>query len=293
MEHIVGIYKITNTINGKSYIGQSVDIHKRWTSEKNASQNANRHEYNYPLSKALRKYGIENFSFTIIEQCPKDELNKKETYWINFYDTYFNGYNQTLGGDSRCGTEMKPKETVIGIINDLKTTNDTHAEIAKRWGVSRCMVQRVNSGRNWHHDTEYPLQKRCLDIVSGIKPSMDILSRVIKDNNGNIVAVSKHFGVSDAAVRKWIKSYQLTVVKPVRVSKRHSVANKGRTVPKCVAMYKSNQKIMCFSSINQAVEYLKTNGIKNPSSSGIASVCKGKRKSAYGYYWKYNDEIEA
>lgn len=327
MEPIIGIYKITNKINGKSYVGQSVNIHQRWTTEKNASQNPNRHEYNYPLSKAFRKYGIDNFSFTVIERCSQDELNVKETYWISFYDTFFHGYNQTLGGDSHCGTETKPKETVIGVINDLKTTDDSHTEIAKRWGVSKSMVQRINSGRTWRHDTEYPLQKRCLDIVSGVKPSVDVLSTALKDNNGNLVAVGKHFGVSDNAVRKWIKSYGLTVVKTTsatetaekdiiktyetcksisqtaithnvsihyikQILEKHRIKAKGRTVPKCVAMYENNQKLMCFTSANQAADHLKILGVKNPSSSHIISVCKGKRKNAYGYQWKYIDENE-
>lgn len=65
---MVGIYKITNTINGKSYIGQSKDIHKRWKREINDSTNINSNSYNYPLMKAFRKYGIDNFNFDIIEE---------------------------------------------------------------------------------------------------------------------------------------------------------------------------------------------------------------------------------
>ena len=90
MEPIIGIYKITNKINGKSYVGQSVNIHKRWTSEKNNAFNPNAHEYNYPISRAFRKYGVENFSFEIIEQCSiGDDLDAKERHWIDIYDTYF------------------------------------------------------------------------------------------------------------------------------------------------------------------------------------------------------------
>lgn len=54
--------------------------------------------YNYLLSRAFRKYGIENFSFEILEECSKEDLDDKEVYYISKYDSYFNGYNQTTGG---------------------------------------------------------------------------------------------------------------------------------------------------------------------------------------------------
>ena len=54
--------------------------------------------YNYLLSRAFRKYGIENFSFEILEECSKEDLDDREIYYISKYDSYFNGYNQTTGG---------------------------------------------------------------------------------------------------------------------------------------------------------------------------------------------------
>ena len=46
----------------------------------------------------MRKYGIENFTFSVIEECSQEQLNEREIYWIEYYDTYKNGYNSTLGG---------------------------------------------------------------------------------------------------------------------------------------------------------------------------------------------------
>jgi group I intron endonuclease len=63
-----GIYKITNKINGKCYIGQSQHIEKRWTDHKTASHNQNDKGYEYPLYRAFRKYGIDNFTFEIIQE---------------------------------------------------------------------------------------------------------------------------------------------------------------------------------------------------------------------------------
>ena len=97
-EKICGIYKITNKINNKAYIGQSIDIYERWSNHIRASHRIN--EKQYSLQKALNKYGIENFTFEIIEICSSTELNTKEEYWIQYYDTYNNGYNETKGGDN-------------------------------------------------------------------------------------------------------------------------------------------------------------------------------------------------
>lgn len=63
---ICGIYRITNKINGKKYIGQSVNIEKRWTNEIASAFNENSTSFDYPLSRAFRKYGIENFSFEVV-----------------------------------------------------------------------------------------------------------------------------------------------------------------------------------------------------------------------------------
>lgn len=89
---ICGIYKITNQINGKSYIGQSIDIATRWRNHKTALDD-------YAIHCAFRKYGLENFTFEILEECHYSLLNEKEVYWINFYKTYApNGYNIANGG---------------------------------------------------------------------------------------------------------------------------------------------------------------------------------------------------
>ena len=87
---MIGIYKIINKINGKCYIGQSTQIEKRWSKHKNTSHNQTSKAYDYPLYRAFRKYGIENFSFEILEECSNLELNEKEKYWINYYNPEYN-----------------------------------------------------------------------------------------------------------------------------------------------------------------------------------------------------------
>lgn len=89
-----GIYKITNIKNNKSYIGQSVDIERRWK-EHIAAVNTDKKN---SLYRALRKYGIDNFSFNIIELCSQNLLDEREIYWIKYYKSYNSGYNETIGG---------------------------------------------------------------------------------------------------------------------------------------------------------------------------------------------------
>ena len=91
------IYKITNTLNGKIYIGQTVkSVQKRFTQHKN---NANKPYFSQiVLYKAINKYGFENFQCETLEEVPNEKLDEREKYWIEYYDSYFNGYNSTLGG---------------------------------------------------------------------------------------------------------------------------------------------------------------------------------------------------
>ena len=107
-EKICGIYRIENLVNHKSYIGQSVNIYDRWVLHKWKLNNG-KHK-NHHLLRSWIKYGSNNFEFTIIEQCNEDELNEREIYWINYYNSYSNGYNQTKGGDGCSGKIWSDEE---------------------------------------------------------------------------------------------------------------------------------------------------------------------------------------
>lgn len=87
-----GIYKIINKINNKIYIGQSINIELRWKRHLTLKDNM-------PIHLAIQKYGQQNFILEIIEICPQEELNAKEIYWINQYNSKVpNGYNISDGG---------------------------------------------------------------------------------------------------------------------------------------------------------------------------------------------------
>lgn len=94
------IYKITNKINNKCYIGKTIrTLEKRW---KVHVIHSKRPDDNLLFHRAIRKYGEENFLLEIIDTANNEkELNEKEKYWIEFYKSYLkeNGYNLTKGGE--------------------------------------------------------------------------------------------------------------------------------------------------------------------------------------------------
>lgn len=113
------IYKITNDINGKMYIGKtSYTIEKRWYEHCKSSNDPNKQHY--PLYCAIRKYGIEHFSIEEIEQCADSDASERECYWISKLDTYRSGYNATLGGD---GNHSIDHDQVVKEYKQLKSVN--------------------------------------------------------------------------------------------------------------------------------------------------------------------------
>lgn len=149
---MIGVYKITNNLNNKSYIGISVDIERRWKDHK-LPYNWQR-EPNKSLYQAFVKYGIQNFTFEILEQCEIIELSKKEKYYIEKYDTFKNGYNSTAGGEDNCG-ESHPghkltKEDVIDIrtrYKNLERKNEVYEIYKNRIGESG--FHKIWNGNTW------------------------------------------------------------------------------------------------------------------------------------------------
>lgn len=92
-----GIYKITHIDSGKSYIGQSVNIAERFKQHIRRGLGADPITRN-KLYPAMYELGPENFTFMLLEECPKEELSVREKFWINYYKTYDFGYNDTSGG---------------------------------------------------------------------------------------------------------------------------------------------------------------------------------------------------
>lgn len=174
LPHITGIYKITNLINGHSYIGQSKDIYNRFNSHHICDyQNKNNVQYNSQLYQAFRKYGIENFKVEILEQCKFSELDEREIYWIDFYNTFKNGYNMTRGGQFwspkifSAETEEKRRATREKN-NSLKSENHPRAKLSNEQVIS--IRHRYKNGES--------VESIWKDF-STLYPSKDVFRRII------------------------------------------------------------------------------------------------------------------
>lgn len=110
---MIGIYKYQNKINGHCYIGQSINLESRKRDHKYAAYNKKAKDYNSQFHQAVRKYGgFESFEYEVIATLTPDEYTKEnldnlEKFFINYYDSYKNGYNATPGGD---GSGMEGKK---------------------------------------------------------------------------------------------------------------------------------------------------------------------------------------
>lgn len=131
---MIGIYKITKKENGKSYIGQSNDIERRFKE----------HQYkkDIPIEIAIQKYGKDAFEYEIIEECSIEELDQKERYWIKHFNTYKGfGYNCSEGGgDSQGENNGRTKLTN----NDVEYIRQCYAEHKRRKEVYELFKDKIS-----------------------------------------------------------------------------------------------------------------------------------------------------
>lgn len=138
------IYKIVNKVNGKVYIGKTTyTIECRWIQHISAAtSNREKNDYNYLLHKAIRKYGVDNFTVEVIEEVEdKTKLSSREIYWINYYNSCIleedsNGYNMTYGGE---GVSKINKQKIYQLWN----SGFGSLEIAKQTGHRSTSVKNI------------------------------------------------------------------------------------------------------------------------------------------------------
>lgn len=202
------IYKIENQKNGKIYIGKTLkSIQERMETHIRDSQRVN--IANRPLYKAFKKYGIENFSISVVEECSEEVVNEREIYWIEMYGSFKYGYNATCGGD---GKRYCDYDLIYALYEEGKNVSEIS-----------CIT---------HYD-----EQTC---------------RVALDNKGITHEMR-------------VKRGREKIIKPVL------------QLDVC-----TNEIIGIYSSIQEAYDSL-----GKQRSGHIASVCNGKRKTAYGYKWRY------
>ena len=127
---ITGIYGIYNFISHKWYIGQSINIKDRWSRHIRSLNNG---KSSNKLQRAWNKYGEENFEFMIIEECLKEQLNARETFWFEYYDSIRNGYNTTSDPENKNGYKHseETKKKISECKRGLKHSKETREKISE------------------------------------------------------------------------------------------------------------------------------------------------------------------
>lgn len=227
---MIGIYKITNKLNNHCYIGQSIDIKTRWKRHKNYPLDKS----NYPLYLAFKKYGIDNFSFEVVEECFADELDEKEIFYIKYFNSYKDGYNQTEGGSGSRGGVIKISLNELYEIYDLLLNSTlTQKEISFLYKVGEDTISEINQGKTRQLEGyTFPLRNNqkdknyCIDCGKEIssksircaecnsknqritkRPSREELKQEIR--NFSFLEIGRKYNVSDNSIRKWCNAYNL------------------------------------------------------------------------------------
>lgn len=275
------IYKITNKINNKVYIGKTTStILNRWNQHISAAfSDKDKKDYNFLLHKAIRKYGKDNFIIEQIEEISEDkELSNREMYWINFYHSCIleensNGYNMTYGGEGslkinreeiynlweqELGSVAISKQTgyhITSIKNVLSTLNSYSKEIdfARNTGVKVYQYDSNGALINSYPSISYAAKQVNVD------PSV-----INKCCNGSKQSAAGSF---------WSFSSDAKF-EPKNLKTWHSYK---------VKQYSLNEEFICeYKSLSAAAR-----AMNKKQSKYIKECCEGKRKEMYGYIWKY------
>ena len=198
------IYKITNNINDKIYIGQTNHtlterLHQHYLDSRKP------HRKHRPLYQAINKYGIENFSIELIEET--NNPLEREIYWIEYYGSFKNGYNATMGGN---GKRYLDYELIISTYNQLQNIN----KVSTLLNLDPDSISNILNTYN-------------IDILSGGEVSKRQLSKSVamidKNTNQIIKVFSSHM---DAA--RWLITNNKSLDKDVRIAGRIGWVTKGK-----------------------------------------------------------------
>lgn len=231
-----GIYMVINLINDKKYIGQSINIKQRFiTNHQYDFNNPKNSSYNTKFYQALRKYGWNNFAVLVLEQCDKNQLDEREIYYIDKYNTFKEGYNSTIGGqywtskihsqeieEKRRQTREKNQSLKSENHPRAKLTNEEVALIRKRYINGETIDIIYEDYKNIYSDkrtfTNIVLGRTyknvgCIPLKENIrhtnsKLTTDQIRNIRKEYQKGKISYDKlgqKYGVSGTAIQKIIK----------------------------------------------------------------------------------------
>lgn len=194
------IYKYENKINHKIYIGQTNDVNRRF--KEHLSSKSFRTSL---IEKAIQKYGIDNFDFTVLEWT--ENYNEQEKYWIEFYNCYKPyGYNICEGG-GYLPNQQKEKHSNCSISEkiarqiqkDLMNFNIPRRQIVKKYHVSVNLVESINSGHTWnYYNLNYPLRPTETELNE--KKAIEVI-KLLKETSLNYKEIGQKVGWSESQIR--------------------------------------------------------------------------------------------
>ena len=280
------IYKATSATTGKVYIGQTTQTLQERINQHNS--HAFGHQYNYHFHNAIRKYGTKDFTYEIIEDGIKsaETLNEREKYWISYYNSYYDGYNSTMGGD---GTVRRDDELIVKLFKDGYTTQEiceitgyNRQTIYRSYGVNG-LAKKNNARKNeqvrercsraveqYSLDGEYIKTWRSATDCGKELGNQSLISANCRQEESILSAYGFLFKYEDDPrdISEW-------------VARLKNKKNSGKP-KKEIEQYDSDNNLVCtYESASAAATAL---GKKDKS-----NICAAARKGvkAYGYYWKY------
>ena len=177
------IYKITNTENGKIYIGKTISsIETRWKQHiKDSFKNECK---NRPLYRAFNKYGIDAFTIEEVEKCEVDILEERERYWIEFFRSFKQGYNATLGGDGKPYLDYdliisvyKKTLSIIDTANICKCDRHSVSSILKNCNIKTLTSEEVNKNKYGKIVNQYDLQDNFINSFPSVREAARSLGK--------------------------------------------------------------------------------------------------------------------
>lgn len=274
------IYKITNTENGKMYIGQTIQrLSDRWAEHK---KNFSSLQDNMVIHKAMYKYGEEKFIIEEIERCDNELLDEREIFWIAFYNTYHNGYNSTPGGQNapRYDYELlKSKwdegKTIELICAETNIDRHTVAKALKTYGISELDIKTRALGRPV---CQYSLNGEFIKQYDSLSAATRALT-----NSNNISNIRSACDKTHPSAYGFLWQYADDTTPILELVSHFQRTGKG--LQKIVEQYDLDGNfIREYASCREAAR-----SIGAPYHVGISSCCIGKQRTAYGYKWKYKE----
>lgn len=209
------IYCYTNKLNNKQYVGQTNNLERRKKQHIQDSIHCHKgHEisHNLPFHAAIRKYGIENFEFEILEIIDTEDwslINEIESNYIKEKQSLApNGYNLQQQGAANVGLNKSKldEETIKNIIQDLKDKKYI-PDIAEKYQLSRSYISDINNGRCLKQNNEqYPLQQNRITNEEYLQ-----IIDLIKNTNYSLNSIATYMGRNRDTIEKINKGYQKIV----------------------------------------------------------------------------------